>query len=191
MRQHTRRRVNDLFEIKMKIPLFENEFLFFSLDGEEEEIPLADARAVEMACENVKWQADDTYFDATFQVWVNGELFFENATTDAHGTWRKLMNALDGPGKHSVCFLDSPVDLQVLHEKHYTFQYIHTDYVWGDNNYLISSSKKTVTSEPLPMDTVEPVIREGFKQFAEFMLENDIPISKAYKEELRERLTEV
>lgn len=180
-----------MLEIKMKIPLFENESPFVALDGEEAEIPLTDARVVEMACENVKWQADDTYFDATFEVWVNGELFFENATTDAHGTWREMMNALDGPGKHHICFLDSPIDLKVIHEKHYTFQYIHIDYMWGDDNYLISSSKKTVTSEPLPKDAVETIIRDGFKQFAEFMLENDIPISKDYKEELRERLAEV
>ncbi len=100
----------------MKIPLFENEFPFVALDGEEAEIPLTDARAVEMACENVKWQADNEYFDATFEVWVNDELFYENATIDVHGTWRELMDALDGPGKHSVCFLDSPFsDLDIKH----------------------------------------------------------------------------
>lgn len=180
-----------MLKIHMKIPLFENAFPSVALDGEEMEIPLTDARAVEMAYENLKWQSDDEFFDATFEVYVNDELFYENATTDAHGTWRELMNALEGPGKHQICFLDSSIDLTIIHEKHYTFQYIHIDYVWGDDHYLISSSKKTMTSDPLPKDVVETVIRDGFKQFAEFMLENDIPISTAYKEELQQRLTEV
>ena len=180
-----------MLKINMTIPLFEYESPLGRVDGEETEIPLTDARAVEMAYKNVNWQADNEYFDATLQVWVHGELFYENATTDAHGTWRELMDALDGPGKHSVCFLDSSIDLKIMHEKHYTFQYTSIDYVWGDDHYLISSSKKTMTSDPLPKDVVETAIRQGFKQFAEFMLENDIPISAAYKEELRQRLTEV
>ncbi|WP_336047093.1 hypothetical protein [Solibacillus ferritrahens] len=49
----------------MKIPLFEDESPLGRVDGEETEIELTDVRAVEMACENVNWQADDTYFDAT------------------------------------------------------------------------------------------------------------------------------
>lgn len=171
----------------MKIPLFEDELLL----GQEPEIPLTDARAVEMAVQNVNWQADDEYFDATFEIWVHGELFYENGTTDAHGTWRGLMNAIEKPGKHNVWFLDSPIDLTIIHEKQYTFQYIHTDYVWGDDNVLIRSSSKTIKSEPLPKDVVETAIRQGFKEFAAFMLENDIPISTAYKEELKQRLTEV
>lgn len=180
-----------MLQINIKIPLFENEFPFVSLEGEAEEIPLTDARAVEMACENVNWQADNEYFDATFEVWVHGELFYENGTTDANGTWRGLMDAIERPGKHSVCFLDSPIDLEIIHDKQYTFQYIGIQYVWGDDNYLISSSKKTLTSEPVRKEVVETAIRQGFKQFAAFMLNNDIPISTAYKKELQQRLTEV
>lgn len=169
----------------MTIPLFANGVI----DNEAKEIPLTDERAVEMACENMNWQADDTYFDATFEILVNGELFHENYTTDAHGTWWQLMNAIEAPGKHEVCFLDSPLgDLDVIHENKYTLEYVHIDYVWGEDNYLISYSKKMVTSEQLPKDIVETVIRDGFKQFAEFMLNNDIPIATAYKEELRQRL---
>ena len=175
----------------MKIPLFEDESPLGRVDGEETEIELTDVRAVEMACENVKWQADDTYFDARFEVWINDVLFYENATTDAHGTWRDFVNAISEPGKHRVNFLDSPVDLQVLHHEHYTIQYIHTDYVWGKDNYLISHSNKTITSVPLQKDVVEQEIRDSFRQFATFILSNNIPISKTYKEELRELLSEV
>lgn len=191
MHQHIRKQVNDLLKIKMTIPLFEDESPLGRVEGEETEIPLTDARAVEMACENVNWQADNEYFDATFEVWVHGELFYENGTTDAHGTWRGLMDAIERPDKHKVYFLDSPIDLTIIHDQQYTFQYIHIDYVWGDDNYLISSSKKKMTSAPLPKEVVETAIRQGFREFAEFMLNNDIPIAVAYKEELQQRLTEV
>lgn len=175
----------------MTIPLSEDESPLGRVDGEETEIPLTDVRAVEMACENVNWQADNEYFAATFEVWVHGELFYENGTTDAHGTWREMMDAIERPGKHRICFLDSPIDLKIVHEKHYTFQYTGIDYVWSDDHYLISSSKKTIVSEPLPKDVVETAIRQGFQQFAAFMLNNDIPIAAAYKKELQQRLTEV
>lgn len=191
MHQPIRKQVNDLLEIKMKIPLFEDESPLSRVDGEETEIPLTDARAVEMACENVNWQADNEYFDATFEIWVNGELFFENVTTDPYCTWRGLMDAIERPGKHNVYFLDSSIDLKIIHDQQYTFQFIDIEYVWGDDDYLISSSKKTMTSEPLPKEVVETAIRQGFREFAEFMLDNDIPISTAYKEELRARLVEV
>lgn len=118
----------------MNIPLFEDESPLDRIEGETTEIELTHPQAVEMARENVTWQADDTYFDAYFEVWINGNLFFENGTTDAYGTWRDFVNAMSEPGKHPIYFLDSPVDLQLIHQEHYTFQYIHTDYVWGDDN---------------------------------------------------------
>lgn len=183
--------MKDLLEIKMLIPLFEGGASFNFSHEEEVEIPLTDARAVEMAIQNVEWQADNEYFDATIEIWVHGELFFENSTTDAYGTWCGLMYAIEKCGKHNVCFLDSQIDLTIIHEKQYTFQYKHTDYVWGDDNVLISRSKKLKTSGPLPKDVVETAISKGFKQYATFIVENDIPISKAYKENLRERLAEV
>ena len=191
MQETIRRSVNGLLEIKMMIPLFEGGSRFNFSHEEEVEIPLTDARAVEMAIQNVEGQVDNEYFDATIEIWVHGELFYENSTTDAYGTWCGLMYAIEKPGKHTVCFLDSMFDLTIIHERQYTFQYIHIDYVWGDDDVLISRSKKLKTSEPLLKDVVETAIRQGFKQYAAFILENDIPISTAYKEELRERLAEV
>lgn len=191
MQETIRRSVNGLLEIKMMIPLFEGGSRFNLSHEEEVEIPLTDARAVEMAIQNVEWQVDNEYFDATIEIWVHGELFYENSTTDAYGTWCGLMYAIEKPGKHTVCFLDSMFDLTIIHERQYTFQYMHIDYVWCDDDVLISRSKKLKTSEPLPKDVVETAIRQGFKQYVAFILENDIPISTAYKEELRERLAEV
>lgn len=183
--------MNDLLDIKMMIPLFEGGSRLNFLNEEEVEIPLTDAAAVEMAIQNVNWQADNEYFDATFELSVDGEVFYENSTTDACGTWRGLMDAIEKPGKHEVTFLDSQVDLTIIHETQYTFQYMHTDYVWGDDDLLISRSEKMRTSEPIQKDVVETAIRQGFKEFAAFILDNDIPISTAYKEDLRERLAEV
>lgn len=191
MQESIRKQVKDLLEIKMLIPLFEGGSRFNFLQEEEVEIPLTDARAVEMAIQNVEWQVDNEYFDATIEIWVHGELFYENSTTDAYGTWCGLMYAIEKRGKHTVCFLDSMFDLTIIHEKQYIFQCMHTDYVWGDDNVLISRSKKLETSEPLPKDVVETAITQGFKQYAAFIVENDIPISTAYKENLRERLAEV
>lgn len=54
----------------------------------------------------------------------------------------------------------------------------------GEDDYLISKSKKTITSAPLRKEKDETAIRQGFQEFAAFMLENDIPISTAYKEGL-------
>lgn len=49
MHQHIRKQVKDLLEIKMTIPLFEDEMPLGCVEGEVTEIPLTDARAVEMA----------------------------------------------------------------------------------------------------------------------------------------------
>lgn len=76
-------------------------------------------------------QADNEYFDATFEIWVNGELFFVNGTTDAYGTWRGMMAAIERFGKHSVYFLDSSIDLTIRHDQQYTFQFNDINYVWG------------------------------------------------------------
>lgn len=191
MQEPIRKQVKDLLEIKMLLPLFEGGSRLNFLHEEEVEIPLTDARAVETAIQNVNWQADNEYFDATFEIWVHGELFYENSTTDAYGTWCGFMYAIEKPGKHTVTFLDSMFDLTIIQETQYTFQYMHTDYVWGDDDVLISRSEQLKTSEPLPKDVVETAIRQGFKQYAAFILENDIPISTAYKQNLRERLAEV
>lgn len=127
----------------MMIPRFENGFPLNHINGEEIGILLTDERAAEMAIENVHWQADDTYFDAHFQLSINGELFYENTTTDAYGTWNQLLGATKKRGKHYILFLDSALsDLNVIHQDHYTLQYVHIDYIWGDDNYLISHSKK-------------------------------------------------
>lgn len=183
--------MNDVLDIKMTIPLFDGGSRFNFLHEEEVEIPLTDARAVEMAIHNVNSQADHEYFDATFEVSIHGEVFYVNRTTDAYGTWCGFMYAIETAGKHEVTFLDSQFDLTILHEKQYTFQYMHTDYRWGDDDMLISRSEKLITSESLPKNVVEAAIRKGFKQYATFIVQNDIPISTAYKENLMKRLEEV
>ena len=170
----------------MKIPLFEDGAPLNLIKNETYEIELTDPQAAQMAAQNVAWQADDTYFDASLEVRIHGELFFKNDTTDAHGLWRDLVNATRKPGKHQITFLDSLVDLQLIHEEYYTFQY--TEYEWDDNGYLLSKTETLITSEPLPKQAVELAIREGFLQFAQFMLTHDIPIAKVYKEELKQQL---
>lgn len=56
----------------MKIPFFENGM--WAYEGEDEEnltlieIELNHRKAAEMAIENVKFQADDDYFDAFFEI---------------------------------------------------------------------------------------------------------------------------
>lgn len=119
---------------------------------------------------------------------IHGELFFKNATTDAHGLWRDFFNATLTPGKHKISFLDSPVDLQLMYQEQCTFSYMHTDYEWDDNGYLLSTTKTLVTSEILPKQAVEAAIREGFLQFAQFILTHDIPIEKDYIEELKQQI---
>lgn len=108
-------------KIIMKIPLIENDSWVYDwiVDGKEEYpqtvyIDLNDSRAVEMAIENVKFQAADDYFDALFEVWINDKLFYENHTTDAYMTWRGFLNAMEEKGKHNVVFLDDPIDL-IIH----------------------------------------------------------------------------
>ena len=181
-----------MLTIQMTIPRFENGFPLPDITGEEIGILLTDEKAVDMAIENVNWQADDTYFDAHFQLSINGELFYENTTTDAYGTWNQLLGATKNRGKHYVLFLDSALsDLDIIHQHDYTLQYVHVDYIWGDDNHLISRSKKTMTSVPLQKEVVEEAIRQGFQQFASFILDNDIPISPMYKEELQRHLEEM
>lgn len=131
---------------------------------------------------------DDTYFDASFELHLNGELFFENGTTDAYTTWRNFVHAKREPGEHKIYFLDSSVELQVIHQEHYIFQYVHTDYIWDDNGHLLNRIETTITSETLPKEVVESAIREGFLQYADFILTNDIAIAKDYKNEIQQQL---
>lgn len=175
----------------MKIPVFEDDIPILEGFGEMHEIELTDPRAVQMARENVAWQADNTYFDASLDVIINGESFFKNQTTDACGLWRGLLNAMIEQGKHRVYFLDSPVDLTVHHQEHYQFEYVHTDYECDDNNFVTSITKKTIISDPLQKEAVEFAISDGFLQYAYFILENDISIAESYKEELKQNIQQL
>lgn len=53
-----------------------------------------------MAIQNVNWQADNEYFDATFELSVDLEVYYENNVTDAYGTWRGFVFAIEKSGKH-------------------------------------------------------------------------------------------
>ena len=181
-------RGKQLIQLIMKIPVFEHEAPLNQIMSETYEIELTDPRAALMAFENVEWQTDDTYFDASLEVYIDGELFFKNDTTDAHGLWRDFVNATLKPDNHIISFLDSPGDLQLIHQQHYTFQYVHTDYEWDEKGCLLSRTDTMITSEPVPKEAVEPAIRDSFLHFAQFILTHDIPVAKVYKEELKQQI---
>ena len=173
----------------MKIPLFKDGNPL-NMPDEMHEIELSHPQAAQMAIENVASQADDTYFDASLEIRIDDKRFFKQFTTDAFGLWDSLLCAIEAPGKHHITFLDYPQDLTIIHSETYEFLYVHTDYE-GDNDCLVSMTKKVVSSGPLPKTAVEVAIKESFKQYADFILQYHIPIAEWHKREIEQRKQEL
>lgn len=176
----------------MKIPLIDEngDWIYEWMKEGEEEYPktividLNHPKAVEMAKRNVEWQVDDEYFDATFEIWIDYQLFYSNHTTDAFMTWKVFLDAISEQGEHSVLFLDSD-HLTVKHSNTYELIYEQLDYEWDENNIITNVESTGISSGPLRKEDFERAIIEGFIQYANFILENDIPISEDYKEVMK------
>ena len=154
-------------------------------------IEFSHAQAVEMALANIAWQADDTFFDALLEIWIDDSLFFKQGTTDAFGLWWDLLNAIEKPGKHHITFLDYDRDLTIKHGQNYEFFYIEKEYEWDENDVLVRMTKTTISSALLPKEEVEEAIKEAFMLYADFILQNDLPISAEYKRHIAERKNEL
>lgn len=174
-----------MIQFSVKIPVIENDSWVF--DGDDDRfIELDDAIAVEMALANIQAQADDTYFDALLEIWIDHQLFFKEQTTDAVGLMLSLLDATVQYGQHEITFLDAITDLYVTNQGDYEFLYT-ADYICDNNDRVLLVNKELISSGPLPKVKVETAIVQLFKAFCEFFLQHDMPIAPEYKVSLQER----
>lgn len=150
-------------------------------------VPLTHPNAAQMARDNVASQAANDYFDAELEFWFNNALFLTEGASDAWKLIKCLFEATDQRGEHNILFLDSSLEMTVFHDAAYEFQYINKRYEWDENNFLIGFTEETISSGPLPKLEVESAVKKLFIEFADFILQHNIPIAEYYLQEMKER----
>ncbi|MFJ8265735.1 hypothetical protein [Peribacillus asahii] len=151
-------------------------------------ISLDAKNAVNSAKQNIASQADNDYFDGRVTFWVNGELFFEEKTTDLSGLWLNLISFkenMNDKGMTEVCSLDSLRTLFIIETPvGYQLKYQDAHYTFNDRDELIHSEPFTVESKQIEKEKFEQAIRKGFKEYHNFVVKNKLPISSYQLEQL-------
>lgn len=62
------------------------------------------------------------------------------------------------------------------------------EYEFDEKDILRNVKRTTISSGLLQKEEVETAIKDGFFQYAEFILKNNIPISKKYKKDIEREL---
>lgn len=133
-----------------------------------EYISLDAKNAVNSAKQNIASQAENNYFDGRVTFWVDGEIFFEEKTTDLSGLWLNLISFkenMNDKGMTEACFLDSVRTLFIIGTPvGYQLKYQDAHYTFNNRDELIHSEPFTVESKQIEKEKFEQAIRKGFKE---------------------------
>ena len=114
--------------------------------------------------------------------------FFEETTTDLSGLWLHLISFKENMNEDrmtEIHFLDSVRTLFVIESLvgyRLTYQDVHCTF--NDRDELIHSKRFTVESKQITKEKFEQAIRKGFKEYRDFVVRNQLPISAYQLEQL-------
>lgn len=139
----------------------ETEMISLALD---EDVALTDPRAAAFAWHNLKSQADNFYFDGKLVVYLDGELFFEESTTDVCGLLKALKTYKEYDGVNDILFLDSTV----------TFLITQSD----AGMHLYTHDEVQQWSKLIPPALFDKAIEDVYTAFCTLLIDTKLPLSQ-------------
>lgn len=155
---------------------------------------LSDKKAVDAARQNIASQADSDYMDGEVHFIIDGDVFFEGETTALTWLWLDLISFQERfiHDVAEITFLDSQVSFFIVEkEEGYQLQYGKTHFTFNEENIVIHSEERRMESQLINKETFIRAIEEGFIEYREFIVKNQLPISKwQWQDLLTKKITE-